>query len=177
VGARTEAKLLPAEELAIVVLTNAFPSGVPEAITSAFFDLVLQGRITRDWLTLWQGAFAGVQDALGAIGAPYASPPAQPSPALPASAYTGTYANDYLGTVEIVEREGGLVLLIGPQQRPYPLQHFDRDVFTQQAYSEPPAPRSGVTFSVGPDGTAQSVVLEYFNDAGQGTLTRVPAKP
>lgn len=173
VGARTEARLLPAEDLGIVVLTNAFPTGVPEAITSAFFDLVLQGRITRDWLTLWNGAYDSVQENLSAVGARYISPPAQPSPPLPLRAYAGAYANDYLGMVQIVERDGGLVLLIGPGPRPYPLRHFERDVFTQEAYPEPPRPRAGVTFSVGPDGVAQSVVLDYFNDAGQGSLTRV----
>jgi CubicO group peptidase (beta-lactamase class C family) len=173
-GARTEVKLLPDEDLGIVVLTNAFPTGAPEAITSSFFDLVLEGQLTRDWLEFWNTRFSALQDAFAAIGAPYATPPAQPSPAMPLSAYVGTYTNDYFGAIEIVEQDGGLVLQMGPQKKPFPLRHFDRDIFTQEMFPEPPAPRSGVFFSVGADRTAQAVLLEAYNDDDQGTFTRVP---
>jgi CubicO group peptidase (beta-lactamase class C family) len=173
VGARTQARLLPAEDLGIVVLTNAFPTGVPEAISSGFFDLVLEGRVTRDWVEVWDKLFYGLQESFAAIGAPYATPPARPSPALPLSAYAGTYSNDYFGAIEIVEQGGGLVLHMGPQQRPFPLRHFDRDIFTQEAMPEPPAPRAGVVFSVGPEGTAHTVVLEAYDDTA-GTFARVP---
>ncbi len=38
--------------------------------------------------------------AIGAApGHDYAAPPARPSPALPASAYAGVFANDYFGPV------------------------------------------------------------------------------
>jgi CubicO group peptidase (beta-lactamase class C family) len=170
-GARTQVKLLPDEGLGIVVLTNAFPTGVPEAITSGFFDLVLEGRQTRDWLSLWDGLYAGLAASLAAIGATYATPPAQPSAALPLGAYAGIYTNDYFGPIEVAEQGDGLVLRLGPQKRSFPLRHFDRDLFTQDF---PPAPPTGVSFSVGPDGAAQSVVLDLFNENGQGTFTRVP---
>jgi CubicO group peptidase (beta-lactamase class C family) len=174
-GARTQVKLLPEADLGMVVLTNAFPTGVPETITSNFFDLVLEGRLTRDWLPLWDGLYSGLLESFATIGAPYVTPPAPPSAALPLSAYVGTYTNDYAGPIEIVEQGGGLVLLLGPQRKPLPLRHFDRDIFTHEAAPEPPAPRAGVSFLVGPDGTAQSVLLDVFNDSGQGAFTRVPA--
>jgi CubicO group peptidase (beta-lactamase class C family) len=169
-GARTQVKLLPDEGLGIVVLTNAFPTGVPEAITSSFFDLVLEGRPTRDWLPLWDGRYAGLAESFDAIGAVYATPPARPSAALPPGAYVGTYTNDYFGPIEVVEQGGGLTLRLGPQPMPFPLRHFDRDIFTQEVA---PAPPTGVSFSVGPDGRAQSVMLELFDENGQGTFTRV----
>ncbi len=40
-GARTVVNLLPSEDLGIVVLTNAFPTGVPEGLADSFFDLIL----------------------------------------------------------------------------------------------------------------------------------------
>jgi hypothetical protein len=100
------------------------------------------------------------------------------APALPLRAYTGTYANEYVGAIEVVEQDGGLVLWMGSPQHSLPLSHFDRDIFTQVAFPEPPAPPAGVHFAIGPDGTARAVALDIFNDpisgTGQGTLTRVP---
>jgi CubicO group peptidase (beta-lactamase class C family) len=47
-GAATAVSLLPSEGLGIVVLTNAAPVGVPEAVSASFFDLVLIGKVTKD---------------------------------------------------------------------------------------------------------------------------------
>src|SRR5262245_36534155 len=46
-GAATVATLLPAEGLGIVVLTNAAPIGVPEAVSASFLDLVLKGKVEK----------------------------------------------------------------------------------------------------------------------------------
>ena len=46
-GARTYVRLLPAEDLGIVVLANAFPTGVPDGLADDFFDLVLRGAPPR----------------------------------------------------------------------------------------------------------------------------------
>src|SRR6202007_1354138 len=40
-GVRTEVALLPAEHLAIATLSNAAPTGLPEAMNESFYDLVL----------------------------------------------------------------------------------------------------------------------------------------
>jgi CubicO group peptidase (beta-lactamase class C family) len=47
-GARTVVNLLPSEDLGIVLLANAFPTGIPEAVANTFFDLVFEGEPTRD---------------------------------------------------------------------------------------------------------------------------------
>ena len=52
VGARTLVNLNAADQLGIVVLANAFPSGVPEALADSFYDLVYQDKIQRDWVTI-----------------------------------------------------------------------------------------------------------------------------
>ena len=51
-GAATCVNVLPAEQVGIVALTNAYPIGVPEAVCRAYLDLLLNGKIERDWLAL-----------------------------------------------------------------------------------------------------------------------------
>jgi CubicO group peptidase (beta-lactamase class C family) len=172
-GARTEVRLLPAEDLGIVVLANAFPTGVPEAIASSFYDLVLSGTVTQDWVQFWNEPFEALVQSFYAPSRSYATPPADVAPARPSSAYVGTYANDYFGTIEVSETDGALTLLLGPRRMAFPLRHWDGDVFLYEPDAEFPGAVSGVRFSVGLDQQAQQVVLENFNDNGQGAFTRV----
>ena len=43
-GGRTVVSLLPESNLGIVVLANAFPTGLPEALADSFLDLVFDGN-------------------------------------------------------------------------------------------------------------------------------------
>ncbi|MBN9023276.1 MAG: serine hydrolase, partial [Rhizobiales bacterium] len=123
-GARTEATLIPAEKLGIVVLANAFPTGAPEASTNAFVDTLLHGAPREDYLAIFEPIFAGL------IAHPDFTAPGDPAPAMPAPAYTGLYENDYYGDAEVTQDEGGaLVLMLGPGKRPFELRHLDRDAF------------------------------------------------
>lgn len=172
-GAQTVVNLLPAEHLGITVLTNTFPSGVPDGLVSSFYDFALNGKLTQDWVALWTKAYDGLTASFASGGAAYVTKPTAPLPALPLGAYTGTYTNDYFGPLEITQENGHLVLQLGPQHRLFPLTHFDHNIFTSLPDPEPPAANGGVTFTVGPDRLAQSVVLENYNGDGQGTFTRV----
>jgi CubicO group peptidase (beta-lactamase class C family) len=176
-GAATAVALLPDESLGIVVLTNATPMGVPEALSASFFDLVLKGKIEKDWLDEFQPAFAAMlQPAYGKAAGYYAKPPAEKSPPLPFKTYLGTYRNDLFGDIEVVERDGALVLRLGPKLRPFALRHWDRDVFIYQPQGENAGGLSGVTFWVGPDRKASRVVVEDLDIQGQGTFTRPATK-
>ncbi len=62
---------------------------------------------------------------------------------------------------------------MGPAPGVYPLTHFERDVFTYQVDLEPPAPLTGATFVIGPDGEAQALILDYFAGNGQAMLPSV----
>jgi CubicO group peptidase (beta-lactamase class C family) len=174
-GGATTVYLLPGEELGIVVLTNSFPIGVPEAMSASFFDLVLTGKVQQDWLGIYGQGFEALFKEYFANRTDYSKRPAQPSPALPTSAYAGIYRNDFFGDVQIVEKDGGLVLQQGPAKIVTPLQHFDRDLFVYQPVGESAGALSGVAFRVGPDQRAASVVVENLDIFGQGTFTRVPA--
>ncbi|MGE0529132.1 MAG: serine hydrolase [Bdellovibrionales bacterium] len=175
-GASTVVTLLPAEDLGIAVLTNSAPRGVPEAISASFFDLVLRGKIERDYVKLFQQAFEELNKPAYGTAVDYLKPPARSSPRLPFNAYVGTYNNVYFGPVEISEKEGALYLGMGPKKTLLPLRHWDRDVFLYQPLGEMSAGLSGVTFWVGPNRRARKVVIENLDVNGQGTFTRAAAK-
>jgi CubicO group peptidase (beta-lactamase class C family) len=175
-GARTLVHLIPREQLGIAVLSNAFPTGVPEGIAATFFDLVFAGRPTRDWVAQANEVFeAGYKEMLKPSLA-YSTAPASPGAALPVSAYVGDYSNDYVGNAKITESGGSLFLQLGPAGRKFPLAHFNRDVFVYTPMAEAPKARMGVSFLIGPDGKASEVTIEDLNEYGMGRLTRVITK-
>jgi hypothetical protein len=78
------------------------------------------------------------------------TPPDSATPPLDLSAYTGTYANRYFGTVTVEEKDGGLIARLGPNGRmSYPLSHFDRDLFVYFPYAETPDVPYAISFEVG----------------------------
>lgn len=173
-GARTVAHLLPDHRLGIVVLTSAFPTGVPEGLVASFLDMIFAGKPSQDWIAHWNGVYdtafgAGAQKA---AMAPYANPPAAPGAPLAFAAYAGTYSNDYVGDARIEDVGSGLVLRLGPADRRYQLRHFDRDTFLYAPSPETPAWLSAITFAIGPDGKAGQVTIDEFNADGLGVLTR-----
>ncbi|MDF9791876.1 CubicO group peptidase (beta-lactamase class C family) [Methylorubrum extorquens] len=115
VGAQTLVSIHPEAKLGIVLLTNAFPSGVPEGLADSFADLVFDGRIRKDWLKDWGEAYTSLfGPGAAANRAVYSQPPANASASLPLSAYTGRYANAYVGNAEVAEIDGRLTLTVGP---------------------------------------------------------------
>jgi CubicO group peptidase (beta-lactamase class C family) len=171
-GVRTEVAILPSEQLAIVVLSNAAPTGVPESLTESFFDLVLDGKLERDWIAFAQRMSDQDVQRERARERDYSHPPTEPTPPLALSAYAGKYANDYFGTIELVENQGKLTLRLGPKPLEFPLQHWDRDTFIYQPTGEMAGGPSGVCFSVAPDGQADRVLVENLDANGQGAFSR-----
>lgn len=175
-GAATCVVLLPEEKLGIVVLSNAAPIGVPEAVAFTFLDLVHNGKIERDWYAVLTPTFEVLAEPTYGTRADYTKEPAGKTPPLPAASYAGTYRNDFVGDAAVAEENGRLVLKLGPKMLAYPMVHFDRDTFLYQPVGEMAAGPSAVTFRVGPDRVAESVTVENLNVHGSGTLTRTPAK-
>jgi CubicO group peptidase (beta-lactamase class C family) len=173
-GAATAVYMLPASDLGIVVLTNAAPIGAPEAIALSFLDLAKDGVVQRDWLAVLRPLFDALYVAGAGYATDYSKPPTPPTPALALGAYAGTYTNDFFGNIEIVERDGGLVILQGPGRLAFPMRHYDRDLFVYQPVGESAGGLAGVTFTIGPDGKASGVVVENLNIHGQGTFARTP---
>ena len=165
-GASTIVRLVPSEHLGIVVLTNAFPPGVGEGLSQTFIDVALYGKATQDWLTYFKKMYSAA--TLG-VGTDYAKPPATAGPALATSAYVGTYTNNLYGEIQVIERGDGLAIVEGPAKLTFPLKHYDRDLFTCENTE---GETGGVTFTIGLDGKATTVVVEELNLQGEGTFKR-----
>ncbi|MBS0524385.1 MAG: beta-lactamase family protein [Proteobacteria bacterium] len=175
-GARTTVRLVPRARLGIVVLANAFPTGVPEGIAQTFLDYVFAGSPTRDWVAFANQVFDTAYREMMKPSEAYATPPAAPAPPLPNAAYAGAYRNDYVGDARVEDSGGGggLFLILGPSgNRRFPLTPFNRDLFVYSPFAETPQARIGVTFLIGPDGKASAVTIEDLNEYGLGTLARV----
>ena len=169
-GAATTAKLVPAEGLGIVVLTNAAPAGVSEAIVDAYVDYLVTGEDnTAEWVDLWSERMAGVYGEPLDLG----PDPVDPAPAAAAEAYEGTYANDYVGEVVITAGEGdSLEMALGPDgAATYTVEHRDADTFVYAHAVELPDFLETATFEL-VDGQAQSLTLSAMDGAGLGTLDR-----
>ncbi|MFO1143978.1 MAG: serine hydrolase [Amaricoccus sp.] len=170
-GAATSFFAIPSVGVGIVVLTNAQPIGVPEAIGATFTDLVQLGHPTRDWLATFGPLFAAISRPLGHLAG--ATPPPDPVPAGDLAAYAGHYANRYFGPIEITVDGVGLVLTAGPDRRAYPLAHWSGASFTMTPTGEnaPDGTISEVRFT-GPDDRRSAVTVEFWDSAGLGTFTR-----
>ena len=165
-GAATNFVIIPAADVAIVALTNAAPSGVPETLTAEFADLVEFGRIRQDWRKLYSEAFAGISAPIGELAG--RQPPPAAAPAQPSVSYVGTYRNDYWGPATVAEKSGELSLSIGPRPHTYALNHWDGNVFTIDLSTEnaPPGSVSTVSF------TGSQLTVEVLDDDKMGTFSR-----
>src|SRR5438046_1343357 len=106
-GAATYVNLVPAEQLGIVVLTNAYPMGLAEAMGTIFVDTALYGKPTQDWVALYKQMFSNPAATGTFPGYDYSQSPASPAPALKNDAYLGKYTNDFFGDISIIEKDNG----------------------------------------------------------------------
>ncbi|MDH6198432.1 CubicO group peptidase (beta-lactamase class C family) [Mycobacterium frederiksbergense] len=164
IGAASNFVIIPSADVAIIALTNATPSGVPETLTAEFADLVQFGEIRQDWRKSYADAFASMDAPEGELVGN--QPPSNPAAAKPLSSYAGVYRNDYWGPATVTERVGKLTLALGPKLV-VPLQHWDGDVFTFTLLTEnaPPGSISKATFA------GDKLTLEYYDDDGMGKFT------
>jgi len=175
-GARSLVTIYPKSNLGIVVLANAFPTGVPEGVSDSFADMVFDGEVKSDWVAAWNKAYDGLfGPAIEAAKATYATPPVPSSPSLALEAYEGRYANSYVGEAIVKQESGGLVLKVGAGEgQTIALQHFGRDLFIAYPEADLPDMPSEVRFSIGPESRATAVTIGFLDGNGQGTLQRVP---
>jgi CubicO group peptidase (beta-lactamase class C family) len=171
-GMRTEVAMLPSEDIAITVLSNAGPTGVPEGLTESFFDWVLDGKLQRDWVEFANRMFDEEVRAELGQQTDFTHPPEKPTPPLKLSAYAGKYANDFFGPIELAEQQGKLVLRLGPKPMEFDLRHWDRDTFIYQPVGESAGGPAGVRFFIAPNRHADQVLIENLNIHGQGTFSR-----
>jgi CubicO group peptidase (beta-lactamase class C family) len=167
-GAATAVQFSPSQQLGIVVLTNAQPVGLPEAVAQTFFDLYTQGHPTQDWLTIIGAYFKALLEREDDAVPDYSklTPPSSPAPSQSLSAYVGTYRNSYYGTIDILEQSNALCLRLPAQGNLYTLSHWDGDTFTYR-YQED---TRGIEFNL--SGTPQ-VTIDNLTLEGNGTFKRI----
>lgn len=171
-GTGTAVRFSPSEQLGIIVLTNALPTGLAEATTTTFFDLYNDGKPSRDWLALYAGLFREMIESDNNATTNYAKlkPPTCPTPSRPLSSYVGTYRNDYYGKVEISEHRGLLWMRLPARGTLYTLTHWDADTFVYRFEAEQAIGTRGVKFTFG---ATPQVLIENLAVEGSGVFTRI----
>ncbi len=165
-GAGTNFLILPSADVGIVALTNGTASGVPEALTAEFSDLVQFGEVREDWYNLYKNALLPISAPVGSlVGKPR---PADPAAAQPLPTYAGVYQSEYWGPATVSQRDGKLALALGPRGDSFELEHWDGNVFTFTPMSEnaPPGTISKATF----DG--DKLTVEICDEDGKGAFLR-----
>jgi CubicO group peptidase (beta-lactamase class C family) len=172
IGVSTAVRLSPSDQLGIVVLTNALPTGLAEAITSTFFDLYKYGAPRRDWLSLFGGIFRTMLENSNNESKDYSkiTRPSNPVPSGPLSAYVGTYGNDYYGEIEISKVGDSLWMRLPAAGALYTLMHWDGETFTYRFEAEQGIGTRGVVFRL--TGTPH-VLIENLALEGNGVFTRI----
>ncbi len=171
-GAATAVFLLPAEKLGVVVLTNAAPVALAEALGLGVLDLVRSGTVQRDYLPLLQPVVA----ASMAQSYPEVPTPERPLPPRPLQGYVGRYRNAYVGQAVVSRAGAGLRLQLGPALTPYPLSHVSGDTFRYQPPGENGLGPSAVVFeadpAAGPGAAVTRLRIANLDTEGLGVLQR-----
>jgi len=177
-GAATTVIMFPEEKLGIIILTNTSPFGVPEALALSFMDLVTHDNVDKNEFEqkfdFGKREFEKMRRA-DLSKTDYTQPPAKASPALALDNYVGTYTNDFIGSIEIVNQAGKLLMTQGPlKNHTYPLTHYDGNLFSYETRGENEVGLSGVRFNVDKNNKASTLWIENLDTYGMGTLIRQP---
>jgi CubicO group peptidase (beta-lactamase class C family) len=176
-GASTNFEIVPALDLGVVVLTNGFPLGLPETVTSDFLELAQFGEVRTDAWDFYQTAFRNaIKAAFASSSVSADAPPANAKPAQPLANYAGTYHNDYFGDAVVTVVNSALQLHMGPTDggMTWTLTHWDGDVFKLWQGTEDASQTtvSAITFNF--SGTKATLTDEYYQRTSRvGTLTRI----
>lgn len=159
VGAATAYGIVPGADAGIIVLTNGSPIGAAEAIAYSFTDLVRTGVVERDWYAYYQPLFETLFTNHSTVAA---KPPANAAKPRAASAYVGTYRNDYVGDVVVSAKGETLTVTLGPKKLNAPLTPWNGDTFSWLAPGGNADPVTAVTFSGNAGGKATTLNIELL---------------
>lgn len=163
-GTGTNFEILPSADVGIVVLTNAWPTGVAESLCRDFLEKVHYGSPSRDWYAFFSEQLANAFAPEGELA--LQTPPTDPTPPGPLAEYVGSYDSPYHGTAQVVVVGDGLELRLGPEgQAVFPLRHWDGDLFVFSTFNDATGPGS-LSKADFADG---QLMLEHYNRAEPGT--------
>ena len=172
-GVSTSIVLYPEEKMSIIVLTNGFPGGhiLKKTLTSGWNDLYYTGTVQKDYYALGEQQINEALTPGNTILDPFQHLPQAPAGAQPArslASYSGSFTQDYYGTVRIVPNATGLLVYPGHTTIPFFLLPYDGDTLRDTSTN------TAVKFAVGNSGTAKSVWFTQFETPGRnGTFVRI----
>ena len=158
--------MLPSADVAIVALTNATPSGVPETLTAQFADLVQFGEVREDWWTLYHNAFVAMEQPEGSLVGQ--QPPADPAPPAPLGELRRRVRQRLLGSRAGDGARRRPAVGAGPQTG-RPADSIGTATSSPSRFvteNAPPGTISKATF----DG--DKLTLEYYDDEHDGVFLR-----
>lgn len=171
-GINTRIAFLPDERLGIVILTNAPPMGIPEALEYKLQTLLFKDRPDVDtWPELAEKWRQALQSLLDRPGRLHGQPPAGAQTALDARRYAGRYSHPYYGDI-VVSAKGGALEMRAGAAAPRPLQHWQGDTFRVPALED-----AAMTFVLGSDGTSRALTLSALDDVPDALFVRGDDKP
>lgn len=167
-GTATIITVWPEEKMALVVLTNSFPEGniVTGSLSNAWNDLYYNGNISKDW---YADAQQSLQHWFDSMSPQTITEPVNAKPARDLKYYTGSYTQDYYGTIRVEEEAGKLLVYPGHGTMPFPLEPYDGDTFRE-------ASGTGLAkFSAGTSAQAPGVWFAHYETPGRsGAFVRSP---
>jgi len=170
-GCKTMVAIVPEAKVGIVVLSNLIDSNLPEALAFRFFDMYL-GSPDVDWS---REMLAQMKEAMKKAEAELPVPPENPLSTMPLEKYVGDYRNNVYGQINITEKNGGLVLTIGPSKVEMYLTPWNRDTFSiyWPFYGHAGDPGGFALFQADPEGAITSVTVNLLNEDGCGVFERI----
>jgi len=160
--------LAPGLDLGLVILSNMV-TPAPDNLGLTFIDLYTRNKTAPDYmgaaLERWKKKLEDESVK--------ASRPKGATPSLPYAAYAGTYESPLFGTVRVMERQGKLVLRLGPRSVELLLKPWNRDNFLIEAEGLDEDEGGTLRFDVGPDGKAFAFDIQ---DGDGDVLSRLKRK-
>lgn len=168
-GAATTVAVYPSKGLAIAVITNGPPMGMPEAIAAEFADIVRYGTSTQeDWLALIAPHIASEETK---DHKKYSAAASNPGKVNADSAYVGRYTNAFYGPLTVGTSGAGLWFTAGPNKERWPLKHFSGDEFFFTTTGEDESGLSGATFTTSGN-RATALTIGAWDHEGLGRFVR-----
>lgn len=164
-GNRSMILLLPDEKLGIVILANAFPSGLPEGLGAAARTLYLTGNKNEASAVYKKTNELMMQYLAVYLKKSYSKNPTKSEISLPLENYEGNYKNNYYDSLEIKKVGDHLVGYIGKHRANLHLKHITANTFNYEFKTIDREENTGLlTFEMGKDNKAKAVKLTGFEN-------------
>ena len=170
-GSGTLVMMAPRLDLGIIILSNLV-TPAPDTLGLVFMDLYTGKGGAPDRL----GAALEGWKKKRAEEAEKASRPKGTTPPLPYAAYAGTYESPLFGKALLMERQGKLVLRLGPKGFEFILKPWNRDNFTMEAAGLDEEDAGTIRFDVGLEGRAFAFDFQDGDGDVLGRFTRKDGK-